>query len=470
MIKKGDEILAEISDINSEGKGISKLPDGFVIFSENTVPGDRALIRIKRKKSNYAEASLISIEKPSKFRTEPRCSHFGICGGCKIQNYDYEKQILYKTNVVKNAFERIGGFTETEIPEALRSDKIFFYRNKMEFSFSDDEWTEVKESGESKNIFALGLHVPKFHSKIINISRCYLQSDLSNEILNFTREFFESRSIKVYSTKSQTGFLRFLIIRQSANTNEIMVNLITYSYDEHLMKEYSESLNNKYPEITTIINSTSSRIAQIAFGENEYVLKGKGYITESLEAERGRKYNFKISPQSFFQTNTKQAEKLFDVLIKFSGFEKTDNILDLYCGTGSISVLISEYVNKVTGVELINDSINDAGENAKLNNTSNAEFICSNIKDFIENKNNLTGFNKLILDPPRSGLHPKICEVLSATNFDKIVYVSCNPHTQARDLKIICSGGSYKIGKVQPVDMFPHTYHVENVVSLEKVE
>lgn len=466
MVKKGDEIPVKIIELSSEGKGVSKSEDGFVIFSTGTLPGDEAVVKILKRKSSYAEAKLVEIIHPSEFRTDPLCSHFGVCGGCKIQNYEYAKQTEYKSYVVKNAMERIGGFMEVNVPDTLKCDEIFFYRNKMEFSFSDDEWLTEMDAENQKEQFALGLHVPKFHSKIINIEKCYLQSEASNDILNFTRDFFKSRNVSVYSTRTQSGFLRFLIIRQSKNTKDYMINLITYDHDENLMKEYSGQLMKNFPYITTIINSVSQKKAQVATGESENILSGSGFIYEKLRSVSGREYLFKISPQSFFQTNTLQAENLFNTVIRFGEFNKEDNVLDLYCGAGSISVFISDTVKKVFGAEIVNDAIGDAYINTELNKADNAEFICSDIKEFMEGNISVKDFNKLILDPPRAGLHPKICEILSETNFEKIVYVSCNPHTQARDLKIICSRGKYEIEKVQPVDMFPHTYHIENVVSL----
>lgn len=468
MIKKGDEIYSVITGLNSEGRGISKTDEGFVIFSEKTLPGDEAFIKITKKKSNYAEGKLVRIEKVSEFRIKPECLHFGICGGCKLQNYDYEKQIEFKTNVVRDAFQRIGGFSETDIPSAVKSTEIFYYRNKMEFSFSDDEWLEEKDMGNEKSGYALGLHVPGFHSKIVSIDKCFLQSGLSNDILNFTNMFFKSRNISVYSTKTHTGYLRFLIIRQSKNTEDLMVNLITLDFNAELMYEFSSEVLKMFPQITTLINSTTERKAQVAFGENEYNLKGDGFIYEKLRRYDGKEFLFRISSVSFFQTNTLQAEKLFNELCKAGEFIKHDNVLDLYCGTGSISVFISDLVNKVTGAELIENSIKDAKINSELNGIINCEFVCSDIKDFTGQRINLNNYNKLILDPPRSGLHPAICELLSETIFEKILYVSCNPHTQSRDLKIICSKGKYKIAGIQPVDMFPHTYHVENVVSLER--
>lgn len=465
MVKKGEELSVDILSLNSEGKGISKTDEGFVVFSEKTLPGDRAIVRILRKKPNYAEAVLQKIEIPSVYRTDPPCLHFGVCGGCKIQNYDYGQQLKFKRNVVKDAFERIGKFEGIKIPDTVSSERTFYYRNKMEFSFSDDEWMTEVNSGIEKGNFALGLHVPKFHSKILRIDRCFLQSELSNGILNFTGNFFKSRNIPVYSTRTNSGFLRFLIIRQSFNTEDLMVNLITYDYDERLMQEYTSSLISEFQSVTTVINSVSEKKAQVATGEKEIVLYGSGYITEILK--RGMKnFSFRISPQSFFQTNTLQAEKLFNIVTEFADFGNEDNVLDLYCGTGSISLFISDLVNTVTGAELIQDSVIDAVRNAELNRADNCRFICTDIRDFLLNKSENDNYDKLILDPPRAGLHPEICRILSETKFTKMLYVSCNPHTQARDLQIICSRDNYKIDRIQPVDMFPHTYHVENVVSL----
>lgn len=478
VMKKGDELTADISALSSEGKGIARMEDGFVIFIEKTLPGDTAKFKIRKKKSGYAEARLIEIVNPSPLRLDPVCAYFGVCGGCKIQNYNYDEQVKFKTEAVRNAFERIGGFHGLEIPEAVKSGDIFFYRNKMEFSFSDDRWRDAltdaladtpvpvsKEAQESINNFALGLHVPRFHSKIVDIQKCYLQSELSSNIVNFTRDFFRSRGTSIYTIKTHSGFLRFLIIRQSSNTADLMVNLITHEYDKQLIEAFGSELGQRFPEITTFINSISTKKAQVAFGEEEYILWGSGYITEKLTNDEGKEHVYKISPNSFFQTNSRQAEKLYNIAAQFGEFSKSDKVLDLYCGAGSIAIFISDKVNKVLGVELVEDAVKNANENKELNNAGNAEFLLSDIKDFIESES-ISGYNKIILDPPRAGLHPAICEILSDTKMERIVYVSCNPSTQARDISIICGKGNYKIEKVQPVDMFPHTYHVENVVSL----
>lgn len=474
MIKKGDELLIDVLDLTSEGKGVSRVDDGFVVFSEGTLPGDRAMVRVSKKKNSYAEARTIEIVRKSDYRIQPACRFFGTCGGCKLQNLEYDKQIEFKTKIVKDAFERIGGFPVKEIPQALKCDEIFYYRNKMEYSFSDDEWFVNPDSKKNDAPgFALGLHVPKFHSKIISIDECFLQSQTSNGILNFTREFFTERNATSYSTKTQSGFLRFLILRQSKNTNDFMVNLITFDYDENLINEYSTILRSKFPDVTTLVNSISQKKSQVATGEEERVIFGSGLINEKLITADGREFTFSISPQSFFQTNTLQAQRLFNEVVRLGQFNESDNVLDLYCGTGSISIFISDFVGSVFGVELSDAAISDAKQNALVNNVKNAEFMCSDIKDFLVDeigKNDkwpgTALHNKLILDPPRSGLHPKICETLAESKFEKIIYVSCNPHTQARDLKIICGNNNYRIDSMQPVDMFPHTYHIENVVSL----
>jgi 23S rRNA (uracil1939-C5)-methyltransferase len=529
MIKKGDEIEVRVTDLSSEGKGIAKHEEGFVIFITGSLPGDRSLVRIQKKKSNYAEAKTLKIISVSEDRVDALCKHFYVCGGCKTQDLKYEKQLEYKAKAVKDAFERIGGFRDTLIPPVIPSPEIFFYRNKMEFTFSDNKWwesppTPLQKVGSDKegvegndpkapldkgglgrlkehesndpkapldkgglgglnldlesnnpkasrelwelNNFALGLHVPGFHSKIVDVEECFLQSELTADILNFTRRFFKERNVSVYSTKTHSGFLRFLIIREGKNTSDILVNLITHTFDEKLMNEFGKNLNENFPQITTFINGISSKKAQVAFSEEEHIIFGTGFITEKLTTVDSQSFIFKISANSFFQTNTMQAENLFKIAAEFGDYSKQDNVLDLYCGAGAISLFISKKVNKVLGVELIEDAISNAKENAEINNVKNVEFIISDIKDFLACNDLYKSFNKIILDPPRSGLHPKICELISVTKFDNIVYISCNAQTQARDLKIICSRGNYKIDKIQPVDMFPHTFHVENVVKL----
>ena len=318
-----------------------------------------------------------------------------------------------------------------------------------------------------ENPFSLGLHVPGFFEKIIDVDDCKLQSELSDEILNFSRNFFREKNLSVYNTKSHSGYLRFLIIRQSRNTNHLMVNLITYDSNEPLMEEYASEMKKLFPQVTTLVNSFSTKKAMVAVSESSTALYGDGYIIEKLNNGK-REISFKISPNSFFQTNTRQTEKLYKVMMDFADFSADDSVYDLYCGAGAISLFISDFVKSVTGVELVGDAIENAKENAVLNNIINVKFVLNDIKDYLKSISGSieSGHNKLILDPPRSGLHPDICKMLSETNFEKILYISCNPVTQARDIKMICEKGKYRIEKMKPVDMFPQTSHVENVCCL----
>lgn len=468
MLKKNQEIDLKIESLNSEGMGVARTEDGFVVFCKDALPGDEVTAEIRKVKKNYAEAIARKIVEESPHRVKPRCKHFGVCGGCKLQNYNYDKQIEFKTNVVRNAFEKIGGIKDLKIPSALKSENDYYYRNKMEFSFSDEKWLTKLDDNKEKENFAVGFHLPRFHTKILDIEECFLQSEITSNILNHARIFFKERGVSIYSTKTHSGYLRFLIVRECKRTKDLMVNLITYDYNEELMNKYKEEMKMQFPSVTTLINSFTQKKAQVAFADDVKILYGKGYITEKLLCG-SKEYVFKISPNSFFQTNTLQAENLYRTAAEFGEFSKNDNVLDLYCGTGSISIYISELVNQVKGVELIEESISSARENAKLNEIKNVEFETADIKDFIINFKDKR-YNKVILDPPRSGLHPEICELLSISDFEKIVYVSCNPVTQARDLSIIMNKGRYCLGKVQPVDMFPQTFHIENVIEIVRTE
>lgn len=464
-------INLEIIKLSSDGRGVSKTSNGLVVFTDKTLPGDKVNIKIKKRYPNYAVGEAVEITEHSRNKIKPRCKHFGVCGGCKIQNLVYEQQLIYKKETVRDKFEKIGGFGDVDILPVIGSEETFFYRNKMEFSFSEDKWYDKIENNSDRKNFSLGLHIPGFHTKIIDIEECFLQSEITSKLLDFTREFFKERMLSIYSTKTHSGYLRFLIIRIGKRTGDIMLNLITYDFQKELAFEYEKQIKDKFPELTTIINSTSVNKAQIAVSEKSYNLYGEGFIYEKLFFNN-REYVFKISPNSFFQTNTLQAEKMFEIISDSGKFSENDIVLDLYCGTGAISILISQLVQKVIGVEIVEDAIFDGTQNLYTNEINNVEFVISDIKQFMskfissENRDNI---NKIIIDPPRAGLHPEICRVLSRTEYDRIVYVSCNPATQARDLKMICSDGKYVIDRVQPIDMFPHTLHIENIVSLKHI-
>lgn len=462
--KRDDIVELRIDDIGSEGNGIGRIRGEFVVFVPKTVPGDLVKARIRKTKKNYSEAKLEEITELSSKRAVPECRYFGTCNGCKMQNIEYGFQLEIKKNIVKNSFERIGGFTGIEIPDVTGSANLYYYRNKLEFSFSGDRWlTEEDMNTENADrSFALGYHIPGFYEKILDINECCLQSELSNKILNCTRDFFKSRNISIYSTKTGTGYLRYLVIRQTAGTNDLMVNLITFGEDMELIKDYADSLRNEVPEISTMINSTSTSKAQVAQFESSATIFGKGFIEEMIG-----NYKFKIMPGTFFQTNSVQCEKLFEQVVEFGKFDKHENVLDLYCGCGAISLYISGFVNEVYGVELSSNSIEMAKENAALNGVNNCEFEACDVKEFLQRQVNqpTEKWDTFILDPPRSGIHPKAAEYILEYEPKKIIYVSCNPATQARDLQMLAS--KYEIIAVQPIDMFPHTFHIENVVRLD---
>lgn len=463
VINKNDKLKLKISAMTSDGRGIARTDTDFVIFVNHAIPGDLVNAVIKRKGRNFAEASITDIVEVSPYRILPECSHFGICNGCKLQNTKYEYQLELKRQNVKDAFERIGGFIDQPIPDVIGSDNTYFYRNKIEFSFSNNRWLTIEDlhANVTDKHFALGFHMPNYIDKVLDITKCYLQSDASNKILNFTRDFFKIRNETIYSTKTHTGYLRYLVIRQSSTTNEILVNLITSYENNELIREYSEFLKKEIPLVTTLVNSVSTIKAQVAQGDFSVTIFGDDYITECIDY-----FKFKITPGSFFQTNSLQTKKLFDYIIKLANFSKNDEVLDLYCGAGAISIFISASVDHVTGVELSDESIVNARENCELNQIKNCEFISFDVKDYLRSLINSESkrYNIFILDPPRSGLHPKAIEYINQYKPNKIIYVSCNPSTQARDVKLLSE--KYNITAIQPVDMFPQTFHIENIVRL----
>lgn len=467
-LKRGDEVELEITGSAFEGKSVARL-GGLVVFVEGAVPGDLVTAKIFKTKRNLVEARVLRLLRPSPLRTKPRCMHFGTCGGCKWQNVDYLGQLQFKQQHVIDSFERIGGFSNLPIHPILAAEEIFFYRNKMEFSFSDQEWQELPPADHSNpaplnpGIF-LGLHVPQRYDKILDLKECHLQSEVSNDILNFTRTFARETKVPVYSSETDSGYLRFLVVREGKRTKEIMVNLVTRTDDPTFMKSYAEGLKKQVPQVTTIVNTLNTKRAQIAFGEQERVYLGEGVIREELGSR-----TFIISAGSFFQTNTAQAERLFTTAKDFAEFKRSDVVFDLYSGTGSIALFISSDVKQVIGVESVESAIKDAERNVVANNVTNCEFILGDLKDRLTRDNDwLKQYphpDVVILDPPRSGTHTKVIERLVEIAPPKIVYISCNPATQARDVKLFCAD-KYRIAKLQPVDMFPHTYHIENVALL----
>ena len=449
-IRKNDIIQLEISDLAFGGKGVAKL-NGFVVLIAGGIPGDLVKAKIKGKKTSYAQGEVVKIIRRSPLRVDPRCSHFDECGGCTWQNLKYEAQLKYKANQVKNSLIHIGGFKDFPIKDALGSNEIFFYRNKMEFSFDKDS---------SKNVI-LGLHKRGRFDQIFDLNECFLESSESNQIVDFVRLFAQRKKLIPYDIKQHTGFLRFLTIREGKNTNEAMVNLVTNAGDFKEGEEFASLLIKNFPSVKSVVRTINSKLANIAIGEEEKLLAGKKTIIEKL-----KDFCFEISASSFFQTNTNQAQRLYDLIYELADLDGSEVVLDLYSGTGTISIWLARHVKKMIGIESLSESVADAQRNAFLNDISNCQFIQGEVKkvlsDFVtENKIP----DVMILDPPRAGLHPQVVKSLIKMKVPKIVYVSCNPATQARDLKLLCED-IYNLDQVHPVDMFPHTYHIESVVKL----
>ncbi len=468
-MKKGDLLELEISSYAFEGKGIAKIDKdekkNFVIFVHHSYPGDKVVAKLTKVKNSYAEAIVDKLLIPSDERTKARCKFFGTCGGCRQQDLDYPAQLKYKYEQVKDIFERLGGITDFILEDIIPSINIFHYRNKMEFSFADRRWLTVEDMNKeiTDSNFALGFHLPGIFSKVLDIDECFLQSELSNKILNLTRDFFKSRGTSIYSTRTHEGFLRNLVLRQSYSSDDLMVNLVTSNEDDELVKEYSAALIKLVPEITTIVNNINLKKAAIAVGDYEKIYLGSGTILDTIG-----KYRFRISANSFFQTNTLQAEKLYKTALDFADLNKDEIVYDLYSGAGTISIFISDNCKQVFAFETVESAIKDAGENNKLNNIENVHYITADLnKSFLEKTLSLPKPNTVILDPPRSGMNPVTIKDVAALSPKKIVYVSCNPTTQVRDIKLFTEEG-YSLIKVKPVDMFPHTYHIENVALLTK--
>lgn len=470
-MRHGEEIEVTIDSIAFEGKSVARI-DGFVIFVAGGVPGDRVTARIVKTKKHFAEAVVSKVMEPSALRVEPRCRHFGVCGGCKWQHVNYQAQIDFKRQHVIDAFERIGGFAGIDTRPTIGSDDCYFYRNKMEFSFGD-RWLTNEELAARAGTngvrpppeFALGLHIPERFDKVLDIEECYLQSEVSYHITNAVRSFCVERGLSIYSTFTHTGYLRNLVLREGKRTGELMVNLVTSEDVPEVMRALTDRLLDTFPSITTVVNNITRRKSQVAVGDIEKTYHGPGFITERIG-----KRTYRISANSFFQTNTLQAEQLYDTAARLAHLKPDDVVFDLYSGTGTIALHIADNVRRVVGIEAVESAIDDANKNAEMNQVSNCSFVQGDLKDKLTKDTAwLARYPKpdvIIIDPPRSGMHENVVLEIASLRPDRIVYVSCNPVTQARDLKLLCSRAPYVVISLQPVDMFPHTYHVENVASL----
>jgi 23S rRNA (uracil1939-C5)-methyltransferase len=440
-LKKKTIVELKLESIAYGGKAVARL-DGFTIFVERGLPGQKVKARIVRKKDNYAEARIIEVIENSPYEIAPRCPYFGTCGGCLFQNLDYDNQLAQKQQQVKESLEHIGGLKDVEVRPTLPSPDIYYYRNKMEYSFSNLRWLTAEEIQSGEVIdrdFALGLHVASYYDKILNIDQCFLLSERSNLVLRFIKDFACHSDLLPYTTVDHSGFWRFLVIRESRRLDQMMVNLVTAGDPDgnHTVQSLAQQLKEHFPFITTMVHNINRKKAQVAFGDEQQVLFGLGYIEELLGS---RKY--RISANSFFQTNSLQAEKLYQLILDRGQFQKDQLVYDLYSGTGGIAIYIADRVEKVVGFELIQQSIVDAKINCQINAIDNCHFIEGDLKDNLANPQEIIKkFGQpsvIIIDPPRSGLHPKLPDRILQMKPDQIIYVSCNPATLARDLNLLC--------------------------------
>ena len=462
-MKVNDEIIIDIEKFADKGKALARI-DGRVVFVSGVAPQDKIRARIFKKKRQHIEAKCVEILEESPLRTTPICKHFGACGGCKWQHIQYEAQLEAKRQSVEDALVRLGGFTDAKALPTLSTGKAFGYRNKMEFSFSAKRWLTDAEiaSGETFDTsFAVGMHAPGRFDAVIDLEECFLPNPLAPKILNALRNLALEKAWTPWDTRKQTGFLRHLVIRTAFHTTDVMVNLVTHFPEGDEIQQISDFLQANFPEITTFVHTVNSGLGQTALGEVPTVLYGNGIIRDEIGG-----LNFEIAPNAFFQTNTEGAEVLYDVAKRFAHLQPDDVLYDLYCGAGTISLYVAPQVKKVVGIELVPEAIENANANAIRNHIDNCTFVAGDMlklftPEFIEANGKP---NVLIVDPPRAGMHPKVVQQIANLAPERLVYVSCNPQTQARDLADLKE--LYDLEALQPVDMFPQTYHVESVALL----
>ena len=456
-----------ITDVAAEGKAVAKVNE-LVIFVPYVVPGDVVDLQVKRKKNHYAEAVAVKFHEKSPLRTEPFCSHFGVCGGCKWQCLSYEEQLKYKQKQVFDNLTRIGKVELPEFRPILGSEKTRFYRNKLEFTFSNKRWLteeEVKQDVKYDQMNAVGFHIPGAFDKVLAIDKCWLQDDISNQIRNAVRDYAYAHNFPFFDLRTQEGLLRNIMIRTSS-TGELMVVLqckVTDDEGRRKMEEILQFMADSFPQITSLMYVINNKCNDTIGDLDVEVFKGNDHIFEEMEGLR-----FKVGSKSFYQTNSEQAYNLYKVAREFAGLTGNELVYDLYTGTGTIANFVARQARKVVGIEYVPEAIEDAKVNSALNSIDNTLFYAGDMKDILTN-DFIAEHGRpdvIITDPPRAGMHNDVIDVILAAEPKRIVYVSCNPATQARDLQLL--DGKYKVTAVQPVDMFPHTHHVENVVQLER--
>ena len=455
----------EVIDAAAKGKTVAKAPDGRVIFLPNAVPGDIVDVQTFKKRKAYFEGKATVFHKLSDKRTTPECQHFGVCGGCKWQDMGYEHQLFYKQKEVTNNLTRIGHLDLPEVTPILGSAEQYFYRNKMEFSFSDSRWLTLEEVQSDQDLGdrnALGFHIPGMWDKILDIKKCHLQADPSNAIRNAVRDFSIKNDLEFFNTRNQTGLLRTMMIRTSS-TKDIMVVIQFFKEDKAKRELLLDYVAETFPEITSLQYIINEKANDTIYDQDVICYKGEDHIFEEMEG-----LTFKINAKSFYQTNSNQAFELYKLTRDFADLKGDELVYDLYTGTGTIAQFVSKKAKKVVGVEAVPDAISAAKENAERNNITNCEFFVGDMKNVFNQEfiNTHGQPDVIITDPPRDGMHKDVVQQILNIAPKKVVYVSCNSATQARDLALMKA--QYVITKVQAVDMFPQTHHVENIVLLEK--
>ena len=468
MRKKGKTIVIEqvlVENYAAEGKSLARR-DGKVVFIEGVVPGDVVDVRLGKNKKDWAEGHVLRFHEYSKERAEPFCRHFGVCGGCQWQNLPYEKQLHYKAQQVYDNLTRIGKVQLPPFLPIVGAEEDKFYRNKLEYTFSTKEYLPAgsfdKDDKEKSFNNVLGFHARGFFDKIVNIEKCWLQPEPNNALRNALRQFACEKGYSFYDYREHRGLLRNLQFR-ICTTGEVMVNVVFGEDESEKRDEVMQFIDSSFPGITTLLYTVNLKMNDSIFDLEPVAYKGKGHVVEQLED-----FRFKIGPKSFFQTNTKQGEKLYRITRDFAELDGSQILYDLYCGTGSIGIFCSRGAKKIIGVEAIDAAVEDAKENAALNGIDHAEFYAGDVIKVCDDAF-FAAHGKpdvIITDPPRAGMHQKLVEKILEMEAPTVVYVSCNPATQARDLALLDE--KYRVTRVQPVDMFPHTHHIENVVQLKR--
>lgn len=454
----------EIIDVAAEGNSIARI-DGMATFIPFGAPGDVADVKIRKKKKNYAEGEIVTLHKPSPIRVEPACEHFTVCGGCRWQHLPYSFQLKCKQQQVKDALERIAKVEIPEITPILGSERIWEYRNKMEYTFSNRKWLTWEEMKSDESIDdrnGAGFHIPGAFDKVLDIGCCHLQDDLGNRIRLFVKDLGKTNSLSFYDLRAQTGLLRTLMIR-IASTGEVMVVMVFGENNPEGISLVMDSLRKEFPEITSLMYVVNLKVNDTISDQEILLHSGREYIEEEMEGLK-----FRIGPKSFYQTNSRQAYELYKVARDFAGLTGSELVYDLYTGTGTIANFISRQARKVIGIEYVPEAIEDAKVNSAANGIENTEFFAGDMKDVLTNEFIAAHGHPdvMIVDPPRAGMHQDVVDVILNAEPEVIVYVSCNPATQARDIALLDT--KYRVEAIRPVDMFPHTQHVENVVKLVK--